>query len=443
MSAMAKVLLERGVEVSGSDQQDSPLLAAVQDAGGSVFLGHRRENIRGADLVIRSSAVPEDNPEVQAALEAGIPVLKRSQFLGQLTAGQKVLAVAGTHGKTTTTSMLVWILTSLRLDPSYIVGGVVANLGTNAHAGKGEYFVVEADEYDYMFLGLRPQLAVITNIEHDHPDIFPTPAAFEDAFRQFIHNLQPDGALIACSESPAAQHLRGELNPGQRSISYGWEGSGSTYTAANPRANHGGGIDFEIQVQGTALALSLPVPGRHNALNALGAFAAADSLGLARESILKALGAFAGSQRRFDIRGEWRGVMVVDDYGHHPTEIAATLAAARESYPERFIRAVWQPHTYSRTTALKEGFADAFQDADQVIVLNVYEAREKQPEGFRIEDLVKAIKHDNVLFIPGNDRAAAYLEGELRQGDLLLVFSAGDAIEINDRLVNSLGAAAD
>ncbi|MFN2282419.1 MAG: UDP-N-acetylmuramate--L-alanine ligase, partial [Anaerolineales bacterium] len=225
MSAIAKVLLEQGVRVSGSDLLDSPLFEAVKEAGGSVILGHRAENISGADLVVRSSAVPDSNPEVQAAWQAGIPVLKRSEFLGRLTAGKSVVAVAGSHGKTTTTSMLAWILSSLNLDPSFIVGGVVANLGTNARAGKGELFVIEADEYDYMFLGLHPQLAVITNIEHDHPDIFPTPDSFEAAFQEFLGNLQPDGTLIACAESPAAVRLGAELRKGQTLVTYGIEDS--------------------------------------------------------------------------------------------------------------------------------------------------------------------------------------------------------------------------
>lgn len=444
LSAIAKVLLEQGVQVSGSDLLDSPLFEAVKEAGGSVSLGHRAENIRGADLIVRSSAIPDSNPEVQAAKRAGIPVLKRSDFLGRLMGEKTVLAVAGSHGKTTTTSMLTWILSSLNQDPSFIVGGVVENLGTNARAGKGELFVIEADEYDYMFLGLHPQVAVITNIEHDHPDIFPTPESFEAAFQQFLGNLQPDGTLIACNESPAVVRLSASLKEGQTLVTYGIGASACDLRAENLRINPAGGMDFELIFQDgrqqQTQPVSLQVPGRHNVLNALGAFGAAINLGLDREAVASALAEFKGSERRFDIRGEWAGVLLVDDYGHHPTEIAATLAAARTAYPERYIRAVWQPHTYSRTTTLFENFAAAFGDADQVIVLSVYEAREKQPDGFSIEELVTRIDHANTLYLPDNDRAVDYLKGELKDGDLLLVFSAGDAIEINDRLEGILSS---
>ncbi len=444
LSAIAKVLLEQGVRVSGSDLLDSPLFEAVKEAGGTVMLGHRPENIRGADVVVRSSAIPDTNPEVLAAREAGIPVLKRSEFLGRLTAGKQVLAVAGSHGKTTTTSMLTWILSSLGQDPSFIVGGVVANLGTNARAGSGDLFVIEADEYDYMFLGLHPQLAVITNIEHDHPDIFPSPESFESAFRQFLGNLQPAGTLIACAESPAVIRVSQELREDQTLITYGLGTGPSDIRGENLQVNPLGGMDFDVllQVGGQTEKIpgSLQVPGRHNVLNALGAFGAAISLGLERGAVIKALQEFQGSERRFDIRGEWAGVMLVDDYGHHPTEIAATLAAARAAYPGRCIKAVWQPHTYSRTSTLFKDFAGAFKDADQVIVLSVYEAREKKPESFSIEDLVRRIDHKNILYLPDIDRAGAYLEEELQEGDLLLIFSAGDAIEINDRLERNLSA---
>ncbi len=442
LSAIAKVLLEQGVRVSGSDLNDSPLFAAVREAGGSVSLGHHAENIRGADLVVRSSAIPDNNPEVLAARKAGIPVLKRSDFLDRLTAGKKVLAVAGSHGKTTTTSMLTWILTKLGKDPSFIVGGVVANLETNARAGKGNLFVIEADEYDYMFLGLHPRLAVITNVEHDHPDIFPTVEIFEEAFRKFVSNLQSDGTLIVCAESPAALRLGQQLKDGQTLVRYGFQESTGEFTAENLRVNHGGGMDFDLVIgsegQADHLSVSLRVPGRHNVLNALGAFAAAELLGLPREEVISALAEFKGSGRRFEIRGEWAGVMLVDDYGHHPTEIAAALAAARAAYPERFIRAVWQPHTYSRTSAFFGEFAVAFEDANQVIVLGVYEAREKIPVGFSIEGLVQSIEHKDTHFIPDIEQAAVYLENEVKQGDLVLVFSAGDAIEINDRLEHTL-----
>jgi UDP-N-acetylmuramate--alanine ligase len=442
LSAIAKVLLEQGLQVSGSDLNPSPLFASVKEAGGTVFLGHQAENIQGADLVIRSSAIPDENPEIQAALNAGIPVLKRSDFLGRLTAGKKVLAVAGSHGKTTTTSMVIWILSDLGLEPSFIVGGVVNDLNTNARAGDGEYFVIEADEYDYMFLGLRPHIAVVTNVEHDHPDIFPTPDAFADAFKKFVANLEPDGTLILCGENAGAKSLADGLKSGQRLIVYGLENPEWDYSAHNIRVNQAAGMEFDLLIKDPdgeyRLPISLDIPGEHNVLNALAAFAVADSLKIDRDSIAHSLAEFSGSGRRFEIRGELNGVLLVDDYAHHPTEILATLSAARNAYPDRYIRAVWQPHTYSRTLTLFNDFLGAFQDADQVLVLDVYEAREGKPDGFQILDLVNAIQHKNVLYLPDHDQVAAYLEDQLRAGDMLLIFTAGDAIEINDRVEKTL-----
>lgn len=442
LSAIAKVLLEQGREVSGSDLHSSPLLDAVKDAGGTVFLGHKAEYIAGADLVIRSSAVPDENPEIQAAQQAGIPVLKRAAFLSQLTAEKQVLAVAGSHGKTTTTAMVAWILFDQGLDPSFIVGGVVTDLQSNARAGSGDYFVIEADEYDYMFLGLHPSVAVVTNVEHDHPDIFPTPEVFDDAFRSFVSNLVPGGTLIVCGEDRGALALKTVLKSDQGWKVYGLENGEWDYSAADLQVNPASGMDFKLHVQdpgGESLyPVSLRVPGEHNVLNALGAFAVTDSLGIDREKIIESLSTFSGSGRRFEIRDEVGGVLLVDDYGHHPTEILATLSAARKAYPERFIRAVWQPHTYSRTTTLFKEFTECFWNADQVLILDVYEAREEKPDDFQIEDLVNAVQHDHVIHLPVIDQAAAYLESELTAGDMVLVFTAGDAIEINDRVEKTL-----
>lgn len=437
LSAIALVLLERGFQVSGSDLTESVHFNAVKEAGAQVFLGHRAEYIQGADLVIRSSAIPDDNVEVAAAGEAGIPVLKRAEYLGQLLAGKEVLAVAGSHGKTTTTSMLVWILNYLGVDPSFIVGGVVSNLGVNAHSGAGKNFVIEADEYDYMFWGLTPDIALITNVEHDHPDIFPTSDDFTAAFEGFVENLVPGGKLILCGEDPGALKLQDKIRNDQKAFVYGFEGSDGDYIAHNLLGNARSGLDFEIEVFGKGdqtYTVSLQVPGEHNVLNALGAFAAADQIGLDRHEISRALSEFEGSERRFEVRGEYQGVLVVDDYAHHPTEILMTLQAARSVYPGRRIWAVWQPHTYSRTVALFDQFTTAFLDADRVIVLDVYSARETKPDGFEITKLVASIDHPKVDHIAGIDEAAAYLQTELAPADLLLVFTAGDAIEINNQI---------
>ncbi len=446
LSAIATVLLEQGYTVSGSDLTESNLFEAVQKAGGTVTLGHMAENISGADLVVRSSAIPENNVEVQAALEAEIPVLKRSEFMGRMMADKEVLAVAGSHGKTTTTSMLVWILSSLGMDPSFIVGGVVRNLGTNARSGQGKQFVIEADEYDYMFWGLNPDRAVITNVEHDHPDIFPTSQSFDEAFEGFVKNLKPDGSLVLCGDDPGALRLKKLLSADQKLVIYGSSGNELDYSAENLRVNHNAGTDFEIRVkasgQESTLPVSIQIPGEHNVLNALAAFVVADGLGLDRQEIARVLGEFQGSERRFDIRGEYQGVLIVDDYAHHPTEIMKTLQAARDTYPTRRIWAVWQPHTYSRTITLFDKFCGSFEKADRVVVLDVYPARESKPEGFRISDLVSSIKHDRVQHVPGIEQAVELLKVELQPADLLLVFTAGDAIEINQQIEKHLSAQA-
>jgi UDP-N-acetylmuramate--alanine ligase len=438
LSAIAKVLLEQGYTVSGSDLIHSSLSEAVERAGGSVAIGHQAENIQGADIVIRSSAIPDDNVEIQAALKKKVPVLKRSEFLSHLLKEKYVVAVAGSHGKTTTTAMIAWILTLLGRDPSFIVGGVVANLNTNAHAGSGNEFVIEADEYDYMFLGLTPSLAVVTNVEHDHPDLFPTEESFRQAFNDFVFRLKDQGTIILCGEDPFALQLRNQLKSSQKALIYGFEDSERDYLATDLKPNSRGGYDFLLLINPDStpdkIQISIQVPGKHNVLNSLAAFAAVDQLGLDREMIARGLSEFKGSERRFDVRGEFRGVILVDDYAHHPTEIQATLAAARTKYPDHRIWAVWQPHTFSRTQTLFEGFTKAFPDADQVIVLAVYPAREEKPNHFDIYDLVDAIENPEVTFIKDNDDAAAYLQQELKQGDVLLVFTAGDAITITQQL---------
>jgi len=385
LSAIATVLLERGLEVSGSDRQSSPQTQRLQAAGAQVMIGHRAENVRGADLIVRSSAVKDDNPEVLAARKLGIPTLKRADFLVRLINGRQSIGVAGAHGKTTTTAMIAWMLTALGLDPSFVIGGASANLGTNAHAGAGQYFVIEADEYDRMFLGLQPAIAVVTNIEHDHPDCYPTADEFYAAFRQFARQVQPGGALIACGQDAGARRLMDEIVAGKpesqplcRIISYG-VGSGFDYSAVDLRDNRTGGLDCKVKTPGQPVELSLQVPGEHNVRNALATLAVAGCLELSRQDAARALSEIRGAGRRVDVRGEVDGITLVDDYAHHPTEIRATLAAARRRFAGRRVWAVWQPHTYSRTRTLQDDFVAAFDDADRILVTDVYPAREPAP----------------------------------------------------------------
>jgi UDP-N-acetylmuramate--alanine ligase len=437
ISSIARVLLEMGYTVSGSDRVLSPLALDLQTAGATVFAGHQAENIQGADLIVRSSAVPDTNPEVVAARAAGIPVLKRSDFLASLMEGKAGIAVAGTHGKTTTTAMIAWMLTRLERDPSYIIGGVQKNLHSNAHAGQGLEFVIEADEYDRMFLGLKPVLAVVTNVEHDHPDCFPTPLEYHQAFVDFIHLIQPGGTLLLCQDDQPAQSLAAEPLPAVTVLTYGTQ-SEADYRIRGIKPGKHGGLNFGVEFHTQRLAnLDLQVPGEHNARNAAAALAVAHRLGLEPQHAAEALNEYLGTGRRFDILGEAGGITIIDDYAHHPTEIRATLAAARSRFPGQRIWVVWQPHTYSRTQTLLAEFAKSFADADHVIVTEVFASRETV-QTFTAARVVARMEQPGVRFMPFFDEIVIYLREHLQSGDVLLVLSAGDADQISAQVLSAL-----
>jgi UDP-N-acetylmuramate--alanine ligase len=338
LSAIAQVLLEKGYRVSGSDREESPLFKAVSAAGAHTFLGHAPEHITGADLVVRSSAIQDDNTEVMAALAMGIPVVKRQEFLAELTAGQQTLAIAGSHGKTTTTAMLIWTLHSLGVDPSYISGGVVSQLGSNAHAGTGDYFVIEADEYDHMFLGLTPKFAIVTNIEHDHPDCFPTPEDYRGAFVAFLERLQPDGKAFLCLDDPGTSALMSDL-PALKPRFLGYGTSAQANYIADKIITRDGFPQFRLSFNNgnnglkTLGAVRLSIPGHHNVLNATAALGVIHQLGFPMPFAIQSIAEFKGAGRRFEVIGCADGVTIIDDYGHHPSEIAATLQAAQSRFP--------------------------------------------------------------------------------------------------------------
>jgi UDP-N-acetylmuramate--alanine ligase len=446
LSAIARVLLQMGYTVSGSDQTASPLFNSLKVEGVNVYLGHAAENIQGADIIIRSSAVQDDNVEVQAARAAGIPVLKRADFLGQLMEGHLGIAIAGTHGKTTTTAMIVWMLTALGQQPSFIVGSVMKNLNTNAQAGKGVAFVIEADEYDHMFLGLNPRMEVVTNIEYDHPDCFPTPQEYRQAFVDFANRLSADGTLLACADDPGSASLLDEVKTKHNIFGLDYSlSTGSDYQAQDINPNACGGFDAETyfrESDGSRThlgSLSLQVPGIHNLRNALAAVASAHLLGLPTQDAARALDEFTGTLRRFDIRGTTNGITVIDDYAHHPTEIRTTLEAARARYPGQRIWAVWQPHTFSRTQALLADFTAAFSQADRVIITEIYAARGHE-KSFTAAKIAESMPQAGVIFIPQLPAVAEYLVQQLQPGDILLVLSAGDADQVSSRVLAELGA---
>ncbi|MGQ9489525.1 MAG: UDP-N-acetylmuramate--L-alanine ligase [Anaerolineae bacterium] len=448
LSAIAGLLLERGFRVSGSDRRTNEATDELAARGATIFRGHQAEHVAGANLVLISSAVPEDNPEVIAARAADIPVLKRADFLGPLMEGLHGIGVAGTHGKTTTTGMIAVILLRAGMDPSLIIGGRLAvgpaegmpsSTTIAARAGEGP-FVIEADEYDSMFLGLRLEVAVVTNVEWDHVDCYPTPAAFIQAFRQFVGQLPANGLLVTCADDPAALALRDAVPPGAQVWTYGLS-EGADWQARDLTPNLSGGFDAEVWHNGERVAaLRLPVPGRHNIRNALAALAVAYWHGIKPERAAKMLRDFQGAGRRFELVGEAAGVTVIDDYAHHPTEVAATLSAARLRFATRQIWAVFQPHTFSRTKALLDDYAHSFAEADHVLVLDIYPAREKIDLGMHSRVLVEHIQHPDVIYVGGIEEAAAYLLGHVAADDIVITMSAGDGNRVGQLLLEGLRA---
>jgi len=438
LSAIARVLLEQGVEVSGSDLVMSPVAKALARDGVQVSEGHAAEHVNGADVVVYSSAVPGENVEVQAARSAGIPVMGRPAFLGQLMEGKQGVAVAGTHGKTTTTAMIVSILLAAGRDPTFVVGGVLTGLETNAKAGEEPLFVIEADEYDCTFLSLTPEVAVVTNVEHDHPDCYPTFDDFREAFETFVGLVPDDGLLAVCWDDPVARQIGGQQAHAKPVAFFGLE-EGAAWRAEEISTNFAGGIDFLAVHNGETLGLvRLRVPGTHNASNAMAALAVTDFLGVPFRTAREALTEFYGVARRFEVKGEADGVIVVDDYAHHPTEIRATLRAAKGRFPDRRIWAVWQPHTYSRTKELLTEFATSFEDADEVVVLPIYAARETDTLGVSAARVAEAMEHRSVRAAATMEEALTWLGTEVGPGDAVLTLGAGDGNLVGEWLLEIL-----
>jgi UDP-N-acetylmuramate--alanine ligase len=439
LSAIARVLHGTGYVVSGSDAQDSMLLGILESEGITVHRGHDAQNVTGADLVVMSSAVPESNVEVAAARQAGVPVVKRAQLLGEMMEGKFGIAVAGTHGKTTTSALIAFMLTELELDPTFIVGGILADTGANARSGRGPHFVIEADEYDRMFLGLRSRLAVITVIEMDHPDCFDDIEDMTQAFDRFARSLPDGGTLIGCIDLPRVSDLLRDVGRDCAIdiITYGLRHG--QWQARDITTNAVGGSDFAVLYHGQTVGHGrLRLPGLHNVSNALAALATMHRLDLDMEQVLRVLPRFHGVLRRFEVKGEAEGIVVIDDYAHHPTEIRATLAAARRRYPNRQVWAFFQPHTFSRTKSLLDDFAASFGDADHVVVGEIYAARETDDLGVSSLDLVQRMAHPDVRHAATLQDAIAYLCRALHPGDVLLTLGAGNGYQVGEAVLRTL-----
>jgi UDP-N-acetylmuramate--alanine ligase len=431
MSGIAEVMLNLGYTVQGSDQSDSANVKRLRDKGVHVAIGHNAVNLTGVKVVVVSSAIKSDNPELIEARAQRLPVVRRAEMLAELMRLKSCVAIAGTHGKTTTTSMVAALVDAAGFDPTVINGGIINAYGTNARLGAGEWMVVEADESDGTFLKLPADVAIVTNIDPEHLDHFKTFEAVQDAFRAFVENVPFYGFSVMCTDHPVVQSLVGRIED-HRIVTYG----------ENPQADvrltdlsHAGGTSlFSIVFRDRAgnflheiKNVALPMPGRHNALNATAAIAVAHELGIGDDVIKHALANFGGVRRRFTRTGMWNGAIIIDDYGHHPVEIAAVLRAARESTKGHVI-AVVQPHRYTRLAALFEQFCTCFNDADTVIVANVYPAGEAPIPGADREGLVQGLRthgHRQVIPLDGPDKLAPIIAGMAQAGDYIVCLGAG------------------
>ncbi|MBB4395468.1 UDP-N-acetylmuramate--L-alanine ligase [Bradyrhizobium sp. ERR14] len=432
MSGIAEVLVNLGYAVQGSDASDNYNLDRLRKKGAKVSVGHKAENVDGAEVVVVSTAIKRDNPELMAARERRIPVVRRAEMLAELMRLKSCVAIAGTHGKTTTTTMVATLLDAGGLDPTVINGGIINAYGSNARLGAGDWMVVEADESDGTFLKLPTDVAIVTNVDPEHLDHFKTFEAVQDAFRHFVENLPFYGFAVMCIDHPIVQSLVGKIED-RRIITYG----------ENPQADArlvdltpmGGGSKFKVAFRDRKTGavheipdLMLPMPGRHNASNATAAIAVARELGVSDEAIRKAIAGFGGVKRRFTKTGEWNGVTVIDDYGHHPVEIAAVLKAARESTNGKII-AVVQPHRYSRLQSLFEEFCTCFNDADAVVVADVYAAGEAPIDGIDRDHFVTGLRahgHREVVPLPNAGELANIVHGIAKSGDLVVCLGAGN-----------------
>ncbi len=437
MSGIAEVLLNLGYKVSGSDLHASESTLRLENLGAVIKIGHSGENLRDADVVVVSSAVGKDNPEVVEALKCGVPVIQRAEMLAELMRMKYAIAVAGSHGKTTTTSIMASVMAEAGLDPTMVIGGRLNSLGSNAKMGQGELLVAEADESDGSFLKLIPTYAIITNIDPEHLEHYGTEEKLQSAFVEFANKVPFYGLVVLCVDHPAVRNIMPRI--GKRMVTYGMDPQ-AQYRAENLRFERDC-VCFEAFHQEKKLGhVKLRMIGEHNALNALACIAVADELQIPFEVVQKALSEFAGIQRRFTIRGSESGVTVVDDYGHHPVEIRATLSAARKAYDDRLV-VVFQPHRYTRTRDLERDFYSAFDRADALIVMDIYAAGEQPIDGVDARNLYRGIRShgpQQTHYISDAGHVVDWLEENSRAGDMVITMGAGDVWKVGEELLERL-----
>ncbi len=422
MSGLARIALSHGLSISGSDSKDSSVVLALRTLGAQVQIGHDAAHLDGVDIVVYSNAIAKSNPEIRRALELDIPLLTRAQALAVLMSASKSLAVAGTHGKTTTSSMLTVALQACGTDPSFAIGGTLTASGSNAHRGTGEFFVAEADESDGSFLEYRPFGAIVTNVEHDHVDFFATEESVMEIFTEFAQSINPQGFFIYCKDDPGAEKIAAK-EFGATKISYGMHES-ADLLIDNIKLLPGGSTARALWKGRSVGTIELHVPGHHNLLNAAAALAMGLCLGQPAAALLEGLASFQGAGRRFELKASVAGIRVIDDYGHHPTEIDVTLTAARRYAGDGRVLVIFQPHRYSRTQAFLEQFAQTLDLADLAILLEIYPASEKPIVGVSASLIAQKMKHGK--FVPNFLEASEEIISMAKPGDVILTLGAGD-----------------
>ncbi|MBN9388344.1 MAG: UDP-N-acetylmuramate--L-alanine ligase [Chloroflexi bacterium] len=438
-NALADLLVDMGYSLSGSDLKLSATTEALARRGVTVYEGQRAENLNNVTVVVTTAAANENNPEIQEARRKGLPVLQNAEMVGLLLNQKRLLSVAGTHGKTTTTGLVAFLLEKAGLDPTFYIGGVSTDLGVAGKAGKGEYAALESDEYARRFLNYRPEAAVITNVEPDHLDYYGTWEALQAAFATFAGNIRPGGQLYICADDAGAVALKETAQTGAEIFTYGLGPADWQATEVQPNAK--GGHDFSLKFRGDVLGtVELGLAGVHNVRNATGALAMVLTAApqVTPEIFIKLAGQYRGTARRFELKGEAEGVTVIDDYAHHPTEIRATLAAARARFGPRRLVALFQPHTYTRTKALVDEFAGAFDEADLVALMEIFPARETDTLGVSTGDILDRMGHGGKLAEPlTHANAASTLNALMREGDVLLTLGAGDVWKVGEQVLKA------